>query len=179
MVPFSASDSDSLWQDALENNKELGDIGLKPFYGILFSILFSISFVVSGSFNAYAQLDSAGIVKAVSGNVFITSAETTVIAVPNMKIIQGDFIRTGSNGSAGLIFEDDTVVALGPNSEMSIEDFLFNPVNQELSFIARMVHGTFSFITGQIAKLAPEKVIFETPDATLGVRGTKFLVKID
>jgi hypothetical protein len=42
-----------------------------------------------------------------------------------------------------------------------------------------MIHGTFSFITGQIAKLAPEKVKFETPDATLGVRGTKVLVKID
>jgi hypothetical protein len=62
---------------------------------------------------------------------------------------------------------------------MSIESFLFNPVNKELSFIARMIHGTFSFITGQIAKLAPERVTFETPDATLGVRGTKFLVKID
>jgi hypothetical protein len=148
---------------------------MKPFYGILFCI----SCFLSGSLNAYAQLDGAGIVKAVSGNVFITSAQTTVIAVPNMKIIQGDFIRTGANGSAGLIFEDDTVVALGPNSEMSIENFSFNPVNKELSFIARMVHGTFSFITGQIAKLAPKKVIFETPDATLGVRGTKFLVKID
>jgi hypothetical protein len=148
---------------------------MKPFC----SILFCISFFLSGSVNAYAQLDSAGIVKAVSGNVFITSAQTTVKAVPNMKIIQGDFIRTGANGSAGLIFDDDTVVALGPNSEMSIENFLFNPVNKELSFIAEMVHGTFSFITGQIAKLAPKKVIFKTPDATLGVRGTKFLVKID
>ncbi len=141
--------------------------------------MFCIAFLLCGSLNASSLLDSAGIIKAVSGDVFIASSETTIKAVPNMRIMEGDTIRTGAKSSAGLIFEDDTVVALGPNSEMSITKFLFNPVKKELSFITRLVHGTFSFITGQIAKLAPEKVSLETPDATLGVRGTKFLVKID
>lgn len=145
---------------------------MKSLYHILFYLLFL-------SCNAYAHQESAGIIKVVSGDVFITNAQTTVKAVPNMRIRQGDFIQTGANSSAGLIFEDDTAVGLGPKSEMLIESFLFDPVKRELSFIARMIHGTFSFITGQIAKLAPEKVIFETPDATLGVRGTKFLVKVE
>jgi len=148
---------------------------LKRIYGILFCI----SLLFFGPQSTLARPDSAGIIKTVSGEVYITSAETTIMAVANMRIIQGDSITTGADSSAGLIFEDDTVVALGPNSEMSIEHFLFNPVKKELSFIARMVKGTFSFITGQIAKLAPEKVELETPDATLGVRGTKFLVKVD
>ena len=146
--------------------------GMKSFYRILFCLLFLCC-------NAYAHQESAGIIKVVSGDVFITNAQMTIKAVPNMRISQGDSIQTGANSSAGLIFEDDTVVGLGPKSEMSIESFLFNPIKRELSFIAKMIHGTFSFITGQIAKLAPEKVIFETPDATLGVRGTKFLVKIE
>lgn len=132
-----------------------------------------------GSFSAFAQHPPVGIIKSVSGEVFITGGESTVKAVSNMRINQGDSIQTSANSSAGLIFEDDTVVALGPNSEMSIDSFLFDPANKQLSFVARMVHGTFSFITGQIAKLAPKKVILETPDATLGVRGTKFLVKVD
>lgn len=143
------------------------------------ALLFCISLLISGPLNAQARQDSAGFIKAVSGDVFITSSQTVIKAVPNMRIMEGDSIRTGVKSSAGLIFEDDTVVALGPNSEISIEKFLFNPVNKELSFITRMLHGTFSFITGQIAKLAPEKVSLETPDATLGVRGTKFLVEID
>ncbi len=126
-----------------------------------------------------ARKEFVGIIKTVSGEVFITSARTTVRAVPNMKIVQGDGIRTGAESSVGMVFEDDTVVALGPNSEIAIESFLFNPVDQDLSFVARLVKGTFSFITGQIAKLAPKKVKLETPDATLGVRGTKFLVEID
>jgi hypothetical protein len=148
---------------------------LKRIYGILFCI----SILFGGPQTTLAQSDSVGIIKVVSGDVFITSAQTSIKAVANMRIIQGDSIKTGAGSSAGLIFDDDTVVALGPDSEISIDNFLFNPVEKELSFIARMVKGTFSFITGQIAKLAPEKVVLETPDATLGVRGTKFLVKID
>jgi hypothetical protein len=96
-----------------------------------------------------------------------------------MKIQQGDTIKTGSSGSVGLIFDDDTAVSLGPNSELAVESFQFKPAEQKLSFFARLFKGTFCFVTGQIAKLAPDKVKFETPEATLGVRGTKFLVKID
>lgn len=124
-------------------------------------------------------LQPIGIVKYVSGDVYLQSGESSIKAVTHMRISQGDHIYTTAASSVGLIFEDDTVVSLGPNSDIIIENFLFNPVEKELSFVARMVKGTFSFITGQIAKLAPKQVRLETPDATLGVRGTKFLVKID
>lgn len=146
----------------------------------IFSILLiyiTVFFIHSSP--AAAQSDSAGFIKTVSGDVSITTAEATVKAVINMPIEQGDIIKTAADSSAGLVFEDDTVVALGPNSEMSIDGFLFQPAKQQLSFVTRMIRGTFSFITGQIAKLAPKKVVLETPDATLGVRGTKFAVKIE
>ena len=148
---------------------------MKLVYGMMFCTMllgFNLSY-------ADSLLDSAGFVKTVSGDVFITHSQTTVKAVANMQVSQGDSIQTGPNSSVGLIFEDDTVVALGPNSEISVESFLFIPAQKQLSFVTRMIHGTFSFITGQIAKLAPNKVVLETPDATLGVRGTKLVVKID
>lgn len=126
-----------------------------------------------------AETESIGFIDSVKGEVIIVSGETSVQGVQNMKIIPGDLIKTGSNSSVGLILEDDTVLSLGPKSEIEIEEFLFDPAERNLSFIARMLRGTFSFITGQIAKLAPQKVKLETPDATLAVRGTKFVVEID
>lgn len=124
-------------------------------------------------------LGTIGIIKSVSGEVHLINATSTIKALANMKLNQGDSIRTGPNSNVGLIFDDDTVVSLGSNSEMSITEFLFHPAAQELSFVATLITGTFSFISGQIAKLDPDKITLETPDATLGVRGTKFLVKID
>lgn len=145
----------------------------------IYSLVLIICFLLAGAFNCMAKIESVGFVKSVSGEVFIISSSLSVRAVPNMKIMQGDVIATGADSSTGLIFEDDTVVSIGPNSEIEIQSFMFNPVEKDLSFVARMVKGTFSFITGQIAKLAPRNVKLETPDATLGVRGTKLLVKID
>jgi len=148
---------------------------MKTFY----KLLFITAFVLAIPLNSNALTDKIGIIKSVSGEVFLTSSETTTKAIPNMEIAEGDFIKTGPKSSVGLIFEDDTVISLGPDSEIAIESFLFNPAEKQLSFVARMFKGTFSFLTGQIAKLAPQKVKLETPDATLGVRGTKLLVKID
>ncbi len=145
----------------------------------VFGIIAIVFIFVTGSMHCMAKNESVGFVKSVSGDVHIISSEISVRAAPNMKIMKGDTITTGVKASIGLIFEDDTVVSVGPNSEMAIQNFLFNPVEKELSFIARMVRGTFSFITGQIAKLAPKQVKLETPHATLGVRGTKLLIKID
>lgn len=77
-------------------------------------ILFCSSFLFISSLNASAQQESGGIIKTTSGEVFISNPETTIKAVANMRFIHGDSIQTGANSSAGLIFEDDTVVALGP-----------------------------------------------------------------
>lgn len=122
---------------------------------------------------------SAGIVDSIRGDVVLVNAGDTLAVTEKMHFRAGDTIKTGRDSSVGLIFKDDTVVSLGPNSEIAVEEFLFNPRAQELSFVTRMLHGTFSFVTGQIGKLAPKKVRIETPNATLGVRGTRFLVKVD
>jgi hypothetical protein len=140
---------------------------------LLFFLLFCGSAVSDSNF------ESIGFVNNIIGDVYLKTPAATVRAAPNMKINQGDTIITAKKSSAGLIFDDDTVVSLGPESEIQIESFLFKPVEKELSFIARMIQGTFSLISGKIAKLAPDKVKIETPDATLGVRGTKILVKTE
>ena len=129
--------------------------------------------------HAVAKNGGIGIIKTVSGQAdVISSNKITVQAIPNMKIYRGDTIRTGSAGTVGIIFDDDTSLALGPGSEIVVKEFLFEPAEHNLSFIARMVRGTFSFISGQITKLAPDKVQLETPEATLGVRGTTFAVEV-
>jgi len=105
---------------------------MKSFCGILFCIYF----LLSTPLNADAQLDSAGIIKAVSGGVFITSSQTTIKAVSYMRIIQSDSIKTGPKSGAGLIFEDDTVVTLGPNSEMYIDN-VHEPNNGRIEVVVR------------------------------------------
>ncbi|BCL61559.1 hypothetical protein DGMP_22520 [Desulfomarina profundi] len=149
---------------------------------LFFSLVSFFLFLFLSVQTCPARIDPpVGIVKTVTGKAYVTDKTRTftVQLVPNMKISKGDLIKTEADSSVGLIFEDDTVMSLGPYSEITIEDFLFDPVNSKLAFVARMIHGTFSFISGQIAKLAPKKVKLETPDATLGIRGTKLLITVN
>lgn len=126
-----------------------------------------------------ANPEHVGIVKALAGDVGILRNGAPLKAQENMRLLKGDQIKTGKNGKVGLIFEDDTVISIGPNSNIVIEDFMFQPNEKKLSFVARIIQGTMSYLSGQIAKLAPSLVRIETPHATVGMRGTHVLVKVD
>lgn len=94
-------------------------------------------------------------------------------------IYTGDTIKTGADGSVGVTFRDNTILSLGPNSVVVIQEFLFAPAQGKLSLVTRLIKGTAAYLFGVIAKLSPQSVRFETPVATVGFRGTKVLVKID
>jgi len=71
----------------------------------------------------------------------------------------------------------DTAIALGPDSSLVIREFLFSPAEHRLGLVARLTQGTMAYLSGVLGKLAPEAVRFETPVATIGIRGTRFAVK--
>jgi hypothetical protein len=144
-----------------------------------FIVMLTISFILFGGTIGYAETKFAGIVKTVKGSAFVVREAVCSEAVPGMKIQIGDVVKTGDIGSIALIFTDDTIISLGSKSEITIEDYLFEPIEGKLSFIARMIQGTLSFISGRITKLSPGSVRLETPAATIGVRGTHVLVKVE
>ena len=133
---------------------------------------------LSYALQCWAELQTAGIINSVTGDVKVVSAGATTKAAANLKIQVGDSIVTGAESSVGIIFNDDSVVSLGPESKMVVQEFYFDPAADNLSFIAKVLKGTFSYLSGKITQLAPQKVKIETPDATLGIRGTKLLVEV-
>lgn len=94
------------------------------------------------------------------------------------KLYRSDVVITGEESSVGLIFEDNTVLSLGAKSKVVIQEFVFAPEKGVMSMILRLLKGTASYLSGIIGKQSPEKVKFNTPTATIGVRGTQFLVKV-
>jgi hypothetical protein len=128
---------------------------------------------------AAASDGSVGRVKTVEGSASIVRGQSSLPAVINERILQGDTLRTGPDGSLGVILKDDTTLSLGPNSVVVVEQFLFAPAEGKLSLVTRMLKGTAVYLSGIIGKLSPQSVRFETPNATIGIRGTKMLVKVD
>jgi hypothetical protein len=127
----------------------------------------------------HAGADEIGVVKSVSGEAIVVRGGASLTPEINFFLHRGDVIKTGATGNVGVIFEDDTLVSMGPSSELAIDDFLFEPAQEELSLVVRMIRGSMSFLSGEIGKLAPENVKLETPDATIGMRGTRLLIKVE
>ncbi len=141
--------------------------------------LICLMLILVGPVTAAAADAFVGVVKTLEGGAAITRDGETIAVGTGMEIQRADVVKTDRNGFVGLVFSDDTRISMGPNTELAVDDYLFEPVEKKLSFVLRLIRGTVSFLSGQIAKLSPESVQLVMPAATIGVRGTHVLIEVD
>lgn len=119
----------------------------------------------------------AALVKAVTGNVSITQAGATRGATAGTQLRVSDRIVTGPGATAAIVFRDGTMLTLGGNADVLVRDYVFEPKAGRYAFSLYMEKGAAIYESGKIGKLAPDEVKVETPQATVGVRGTRFLLE--
>lgn len=127
---------------------------------------------------ATAADDTIGHAKIVMGSVVLLRDGKEAPLKGGDPLHRRDVVITGSDGSVGLSFKDNSRLSLGANSRLGLREFQFEPGQNSLSFISELAHGTLQYISGVIAKLAPGSVSVVTPVATIAVRGTRFLVRV-
>lgn len=119
-----------------------------------------------------------GSLKLGKGEVSVLRAGAPVKPVDGLHLLVGDVVKTGENSSAGIAFLDGTRCALGANSELTVRRFLFEPSNNSFGLGLDLVKGIFTYISGKIAKFAPDAVEIKTPVGIAGTRGTALAVRI-
>ena len=120
-----------------------------------------------------------GSIRTLKGNATIIRNKIAVDTKIGSRVFQKDSLKTGADGSIAVVFKDDTLLSIGPNSEVVLNEFLFSPAEGKLSIITRLLKGTSAYLSGIIGKISPDSVRFETPVADIGIRGTKFAVKVE
>lgn len=120
-----------------------------------------------------------GYVKTVQGEASVSHAGKTVVAVVGTPIEAGAVLRTGKQSAMGVTFKDETVMSFGPNTELTVTEYLYAPGQGKLKFGSKLTKGSLNYVSGVIAKLQPDAVSLETPSGTIGVRGTHFAVKVE
>lgn len=139
----------------------------------------------------------AGIVKVVRGDVQVQrqggnqksaqaaaqggaqqAANATVALHVGDRLFSGDRVLTSEGAAVGITLRDDTLVSLGPKSTFVLEQYNFNESSGEGNVAVRVVKGTLRYVTGLIGKRAPERQQVLTPTATIGIRGTDFIVDV-
>ena len=140
-------------------------------FGLMFLLFIQISL-------AAAAEHPVGFFKTVTGVVKVIRGDTNISVTPGIKFHAGDTISTASASSAGMVFDDGTVLTLGAGTELEIMNYVFQPEDKQYDFSLFMKRGEMIYHSGKLSKLAPEKVNLETPRATVGVRGTRFILAV-
>ena len=143
-------------------------------------ITLAVAALLASALPASAQGPAVvGRIKSVTGSVTIVRASGTVAGGVGQPLYQSDSVRTGADGQVGITLKDETRLALGPNTDVRLDQFLYSPGQGQLRLVMRIARGLVAYVSGRIAKLAPDAVRLETPSAILGVRGTRMVIRVE
>src|SRR5262249_14342195 len=92
-------------------------------------------------------------------------------------VIRNERIKTASVGQAQLLFTDQSTLTVARNSEIVIDEFVFDPSKQSGNLAATVTTGVFRYVGGKISK--QKDVTFYTPNGSVSVRGAMVLFKVD
>ena len=120
-----------------------------------------------------------GQIKTASGAVSIERSGRVAPTAVGARVFAADVLMTGPHSSAGVTFEDNSRVSLGPSTHLSLAQFQFDPTTRQGSFDLALKRGTLAVKSGLIVQQTPEAMRVRTPAALLGVRGTEFVVSAD
>jgi hypothetical protein len=128
--------------------------------------------------NVAVAADTIGFVKTVSGTASIVRGGVEKPVSVGAPLYEDDTIKTGKDSSLGVTMKDGTTLSAGPETVILLDQYAYQPKQQQLGFVARVSQGTLDFVSGMLGKLAPESVAIETPTGTIGMRGTHFVVRV-
>lgn len=114
-----------------------------------------------------------GIATAVRPGV-TTATHDRVIYIGN-SVAYGERFKTDSTGVIHILFMDQSSMTLGPNSELVIDEFVFNPDSRRGSIAVNLVKGALRVVGGFISKFnnpqGNSAARVQTATATIGIRG--------
>ena len=124
--------------------------------------------------------EHAGFMKNVRGDVQLLSAAGVMRPARSGDVVAPiERIVTGKDGAASVVLRDGTTMVLGPSSRLDLKEFSFDATTQDGGMIVSLLRGTLRMITGLIGKSNPDAVRVETQTATIGIRGTDFIVQAE
>jgi hypothetical protein len=132
-------------------------------------LLACAALVVAGG-PAHAQ-ERVGVTSAVN-----PAAAGTPPGLPTRTLVLGtdvvfnERITTEATGQTELLFLDRSSFSIGPSSEITIDQFVYDPAAGTGKLAASAAKGVFRFVGGALSK-NPDGVTIRTPTATIGLRG--------
>ncbi len=96
--------------------------------------------------------------------------------VIGQNVVHNEKISTFDKGKVQLLFADQSTLTLGPNSEIVIDKYVYDPQKEVGAMTATVTTGLLRYVGGKISKKSG--VEFVTPSGAVTVRGGIALIKV-
>lgn len=124
---------------------------------------------------------AAGQVQFVAGQVQLDRGGRAQDVVKGAEVQVGDVLRSGPTGQAQIRYTDGGIMALYPQSQISIGAYSDSAQagGGEDRLAVRFLQGALRAVTGKIGQRNPQNYQVTTPTAVVGIRGTAFKVYLN
>jgi hypothetical protein len=125
---------------------------------------------------AFAALSSAASAQEVGKASAVNPAATANMRTITIgaSITHKERIKTEAKGSVQLLFVDKTSMTIGPNSDLTIDEYVYNPNAGSGKLAATLSKGALRFVGGQISHSGDAEI--KTASAVIGIRGGVALI---
>ncbi len=132
---------------------------------------------LSGIVGSSALAREAGVAAAVNTDATsIPPAQVERTLIVGNKLVFQETVKTSPNGQAQLLMMDQSAVTVGPNSQLVIDKFVYDPDKRTGEMALSLSRGLMRFVGGRISKSGGVKI--RTPVATMGIRGDIALIEV-
>jgi hypothetical protein len=133
------------------------------------------SLVIASAFASHGALAQGtpkiGVASAVKNRVDGTIGGNSRPLAAGNDVFTRQVVRTGDDSAAQLLFLDETSLSIGPQSEVTLDRFVYDPNRGTGNVVVNATRGALRFVSGS---QQPSSYQIRTPVATIGVRGTIF-----
>ena len=140
--------------------------------------LLVVLFLVFSAYGTASASVPAGNIGEIKGSGVLERGKDVIDGGTGVGVQMQDTAVT-ANGTMRIDFKDETRVDLTEHARLTIDEFVYDPANDVGSLSIKATLGGVRYASGQIAKKYQQNVQIRTPSATIGVRGTDFVMIVD
>ena len=93
--------------------------------------------------------------------------------------IQSNDEAITKDGRMAIKFLDDSTVRLTEHSQLTIDEYIYDPDPSKSKMALTFGLGTARFVTGNLGRIDKQNIILKTPTANIAIRGTDFTATVD
>ena len=144
---------------------------------VALTLVFGPSFAIA----AEGGKEGIGFYTAVLGKATVTHpGEARILPVKlHDEVLFKDVIQTQDESRARALFQDDSMLTVGENSRVEIDEYIYNPDVNVRRAIVKLMQGQVRALVSKVFKANGSKFEVHTPSAVAAARGTYFTVWVE